>query len=664
MKKLVLIALIATSFTYGQLHVSSGSFIYADSIPLFIGDFGDTDADINLAGTTGDYTPANNGYIFLRNQSQIFQTLSSNSTANTGLGKISMYQEGTSDEYDYNYWGSPVHDPEGSAFNVTLGFYDPATDDLNPTAATIINGFDGNASPLLIADRWIFKYEQGVNTNGFTFVTASRGGDDLVAQGLGFTMKGTQGGAGANPTGTSQQYDFRGRPNTGDITVQVALDYTLVGNPYPSALNLQDFLTDPDNLPQHNGNAYFWQQDRSTNSHRQDSYIGGYGTYVPLPGDGAFVQAVFSNFDSAGNPIDIDGDPMTNPTNNDQTLISRKFIPPGQGFFVFGDSLDISTPGIDRVLTFKNSHRDYRREDGATPEAVFQGIEKIDDLNLTVNNSISNTQNAVITTPNTEEESVIKDYSILHFNIGIINDNLNKPISLSFYPQGTDDFDKGAEGYDLSFLRNNVYWSIKGRENPFNIQGTNYEENKVVPLTFNVTDPNVAFEISILEKEFFSDNISVYFLDKETNSFMEITNESHEFTIEEPGIYKDRFAITFVGAPETNEEGDDTAEDDSDDDSNDDDDVIAEDLLPEVNTEFVAFQDNLNKQIIIQNNGSLNINTITLYDVSGKILFTDTKNSSDQFISYGTGQYSTGVYILSVVMSDNEVITKKIAISN
>jgi len=643
MKKLVLIALLATSFTYSQLHVSSGSFIYADSIPIFIGDFGNAAADINLAGTSGDYTPINNGYIFLRNQSQLFQTLGTNSVANTGNGKISIYQEGTSDEFDYNYWGSPVHDPEGSAFNVTVGFYDPASDDLNPLPATLLNGFDGLASPLQIADRWLFKYEQGVNTSGFAFIPASRGGDNLLAQGLGFTMKGTQGTSAVN-TGSNQQYDFRGRPNTGDISVQVALDFTLVGNPYPSALDLQAFLTDPDNLPQHNGNAYFWQQDRSTNSHRTDSYVGGYGTYVPLPGEGNFTQAVFTGFDDNGNS---DGNTTAN---TDQTLISRRFIPPAQGFFVFGDSLDTSDPGITRVITFKNSHRVYAR-------AVFQGIEQL-DIDLLAGSANGNTQNS---TAQTQEESIIKDYSFLHFNVSIVNDGLNKPLTLSFYPQGTNGFDKGAEGYDISFLRNNVYWSIGNLESAFNIQGTNYEENKIVPITFNVSDPDAAFRIQITEKEFFDENISIFFLDKETNSSYEITNDSYEFTIEDPGLYKDRFAITFVGVPATNDE-----EDISDDEEEEDeDDVIAEELLPGVtNTEFIAFQDNINKQLNIQNNGSLDIRTVSLYDISGRLMFRDIRNSTDQFFSYDTGKYGTGIYILNVLMNDNEVITKKIAVSN
>ncbi|NJM79583.1 MAG: hypothetical protein HC854_08195, partial [Flavobacterium sp.] len=85
------------------------------------------------------------------------------------------------------------------------------------------------------------------------------GNTGVVEPGLGFTMKGVSGsditiahpisgslgdGVANNPS-NNQRYDFRGKPNDGDISVTVGAtagpnypNQTLAGNPYPSAINL------------------------------------------------------------------------------------------------------------------------------------------------------------------------------------------------------------------------------------------------------------------------------------------------------------------------------------------------------------------------------------------------------------------------------------------
>ncbi|PQJ27026.1 hypothetical protein BST92_14905, partial [Nonlabens arenilitoris] len=42
-----------------------------------------------------------------------------------------------------------------------------------------------------------------------------------------------------------QRIDFRGRPLNGDISMTIALDdVAIIGNPYPSALDMKKFLED------------------------------------------------------------------------------------------------------------------------------------------------------------------------------------------------------------------------------------------------------------------------------------------------------------------------------------------------------------------------------------------------------------------------------------
>ncbi len=639
MKKLVLIALLVTSFSYGQLHVSNGSYLYVNNEQVFVGDFGDAASDINLEGTaTGPlaYSQANNGYIFLRNQGQLFQTTTANSTLNTGLGKISIYQEGTANEYTFNYWSSPVQDPTanlGTGFNTTIGFYDPDVDDLNPTVAALIGGVNGNAAPLQIASFWLFTFtgDSGGNaTANFEQVGSSDITGEFIPPGFGFTMKGTNGTSSANP-GDAQQYDFRGRPNTGTINVPVFLDrFTFVGNPYPSAMDVQQFLLDPDNS-EIDGAAYFWQQAPAT-THFITDYVGGYGTYVPAPAAGLFTPATFTTFDvdgvSIGGALGMGAD------------LPRQIITVAQGFFVFTTTDTTIDAGVDENVTFKNDYRVFVQESAST--SVFQGIEKEDDVLLLSGRTQQNSQATI-----DENEEAIVDYSILRFETTIGNDDLIKPMALSFFDGATDGFDRTADGLDISGLRNTVYWPIEDRE--FVIQGTFFDVDKEIPLAFRAQDES-EFTVRITEKENFSQTILIFLLDRETGESHNITDLPYSFTLEE-GTYENRFVITFRQIEEI------------DDDSSDDD-VIAENFGQNNVPSLQAFQDNIIKQLSIQNVASLNVSTITMYDVTGKIMFSDNPNSINQTYTYGTGQYSTGIYIVNISVEGGEDITTKIAINN
>src|SRR5690606_17437444 len=103
---LILLITYSISFAQTDLYVSNNSYIYVDGTaftsgpnvaPLFV------NSRIQLAGV--------NSYIYLRNEAQLLQ---SNSIGNEGVGKLSVYQTGTSNTYMYNYWCSPVGNTDGS----------------------------------------------------------------------------------------------------------------------------------------------------------------------------------------------------------------------------------------------------------------------------------------------------------------------------------------------------------------------------------------------------------------------------------------------------------------------------------------------------------------------------------------------------------------------
>jgi hypothetical protein len=192
------------SFYYGnaQLHISpstSGdSYIYLSDRFLYVED------NINLEKNNNPETEAS---IYLRKESQLLQGEKS-TNLNYGNGLLSVFQEGTSNAFDYNYWALPVKDNiSKNQFGAVL--FQPKNK-TNSTPVHITGSLEGTSHPLRISRRWIYKYS-GNEYNDWQYV-----GDNFdVALGEGFTMKGVNGtdprlvnGVENNP-GNSQRYDFR-----------------------------------------------------------------------------------------------------------------------------------------------------------------------------------------------------------------------------------------------------------------------------------------------------------------------------------------------------------------------------------------------------------------------------------------------------------------------
>ncbi|MFN9113182.1 MAG: secretion protein, partial [Bacteroidota bacterium] len=196
---------------YSQLYVSSNSYVFVKNQYVFV------NQDIDLQ---------NNGFFYLRNEGQLLQGTSA-ASANKGLGKLSVFQEGTSDNFDYNYWCSPVGNASAAVGNENFGismFHVPTTN-INSNPANIAlynyNGASSNGS-LSIAAYWIWRYLSGTNYSEWI----QSGATTNISAGQGFTMKGTAGTdvtdvgeAVVNNPGSAQRYDFRGKPNDGNISV-------------------------------------------------------------------------------------------------------------------------------------------------------------------------------------------------------------------------------------------------------------------------------------------------------------------------------------------------------------------------------------------------------------------------------------------------------------
>ena len=593
---LFLVVCCSTNLAKAQLYVGGTSYVFVKNEVLFV----NQDVDIQ-----------NNGVLYLRNEAQLIQGTTGTST-NKGLGKLSVFQEGTSDNFDYNYWCSPVGNASATVGNENFGI----TQFHVPTSATasnpamMVTGYDGSASAasLSIASYWIWKFLSGVNYSEWVQTAAA----STIAAGQGFTMKGTAGTdavtvgeATANNPGGAQRYDFRGKPNDGTIAVNVAADkLTLTGNPYPSALHVNAFLLDPSNTDC-TGIAYYWEQDKTVNSHVLSNYQGGYGTYSPigtgLTTYGVYLPATFNTYNNDGT-LNVVGA-------SSGLAIQRKYAPIGQGFMIKGKAT-----GTPVAVSLKNVHRSYIKEadvysqfERGTGAANQDEIEKADG----------------------------DPFAVIRLN-ATMNNQYTKQLALVFLPTATDGVDRGIDALSPSEegLPNDVYFVLD--ENKYVIQGTDFEVSKRIPIGIKAgSSSSFTFEASLIENVEATQPIYLY--DGADGSYHDIKNNPFTLVLG-GGVYNNRFQITFTTTLSNN--------------------PVA------VNSNIRITQQSSSQTVEVANPTAEAIQSIAIYDLSGKQLVYQSPVGNTRSYSFSTSGFADGLYIVEVKTMDNQQVVQKILLGN
>lgn len=596
MKKTTLLILIfASTKCMSQIYFGPTANMYVKNEVLYV------QQDINLTS---------NSNLYLRNNAQLLQGTTGIS-GNTGAGSLSVYQEGTSDNFDYNYWCSPVGNASTSIGNENFGItlLNKPTSAIVSTPTTVLSTSDSNGTskPLAIAAKWIYKLINANNYSQWIFV----GGATTLAPGEGFSMKGTSGTDATDPEGTgitnnpggAQRYDFRGKPNDGNITITLGINNaTLTGNPYPSALHLNAFLLDGSNTATA-GIAYFWEQDKTVNSHTLVNYKGGYGSYSPvnLTSSGVYVPATFNSYNADGS-INTTG-------SSTGLVIDRRYSPIGQGFVISANA--------NGTAIFKNNQRVFIKE--STGSSQFE--KKAPQEKMANNEKVT--------------EKIVEKVS--HFKLNtIINNQFTRQLALAFVPEATDGIDIGIDALNMDdSLPNDVtFWLENGS---YVIQGINFDENKMIPLFVKVTT-TTTFKFFIPEVVNFDTSQMIYLYDTLDNSYHDIKNGIFEIAVE-PGIYLDRFKITFKNQATLGTGN-------------------------EIIKHFFISQDNSSSNLKVFNPNNLTLKSFTLYDVLGKIVLSKKDLGTDQNYIFSTSGLSNGVYITEFLTINNERFIKKIIISN
>ncbi|MBU2950452.1 hypothetical protein KO493_07070 [Tamlana agarivorans] len=443
--------------------------------------------DIGTKGTTGT-----KALIDLQGESQLIQTQDSK-LEEDGEGYLQRDQQGTVNKYSYNYWSSPVHSSSGAPFTYTVK--DVLKNDNNGSDPTVpidfVSGYDGDDSstPVKIAEYWINVYNNVANNYWKWNRVLSTG---TINAGEGFTMK----GPGSGPIGTEINYVFEGIPNNGSLELGIfSGNEYLIGNPYPSAIDANLFISDNQGVI--TGSLYYWEHVGG-GSHFLADYEGSYGTYN-LSGAAPHVTAP-----SAIPPI----------ANVISTKLPKQYIPVAQGFFVEARNTNI--------ITFQNSQRIFKTEG---TESVF--IKE-------TNTKTSKTTN--VKTGDTRPKIRLKYSSPLGYQ---------RQLLTTVDTSATQNVDWGYDAKLIEDLPEDMSWEIENDK--YVIQGIDtIEASTILPLIVKTREKAsdnggiVTFSIDSLQND--AQNYNVYLKDFDT--YHDLKQAPYDATVSK-GETIGRFALAF-----------------------------------------------------------------------------------------------------------------------
>jgi len=416
-----------------------------------------------------------------------------------GNGKLYKDQQAkVPSVYRYHYWSSPVNEVNLESYRVGQVMKDGNIPTSENSTITDINWFgvgpdeldgapgEAGSTPITISTYWIYTNLNDIG-DGSSYVKQKETG--MIQRGQGYTMKST----GQNP----QNFTFIGTPNDGNIEFNLTANTSsLLGNPYPSNLDLGDFISTNQNVI--DGTVYFWEHtgeeriyDSETTGHNIWGYFGGYSQRNLVMG----IAANTAIYGTAG---------LGTGTYN----APGKHASVAQGFFV----LTNSTGG---TLRFLNAHREYNADtfffkEASRKAALEKDLTPIIKLGFEHNNDF--------------EES-------LHRQIGI-----------SFIAFNDFNYQSGYDSYMLDLGNTDMYWEFdQAPGSKLIIAGIGaITDGMEVPLTIKINSASAIF-IELDEKQ----NIQreFYLEDKLTGNFYDFADT---IQLDLPiGVYKKRFYLVF-----------------------------------------------------------------------------------------------------------------------
>lgn len=325
------------------------------------------------------------------------------------------------------------------------------------------------------------------NTESGTYISANE--LSVMNAGLGYAI-----GTPTTFTSTPAIFNgmFYGVPNNGPIATPITIgtsDLNLVGNPYPSAVNAYDLLSDTANTAAIDGTIYFWNNNFPSgvamdisSDYAVYNYTGGIGTTQ-------------SNLPATTNPA-----------------IPNGKIAAAQGFFVRGLNASSS-------LMFKNSMRISGNNSQYFRNSNSNAIDNLERHRIWV--EISNAQGAY------------------------------KQTMVGYVENATNGIERGFDSallettnpVSLYSVVNTSKLAIQGKALPF-------DSNDLIPLGFKVTTGGT-YQIKLSDFDGLFSTQGIYLQDNVTQTVHDFSTGSYTFTTA-TGTFDDRFILKFSPTLGTN----------------------------------------------------------------------------------------------------------------
>ena len=357
---------------------------------------------------------------------------------------------------DFTYWSSPVNTTIGQAF-VNVG-----------------------------ADR-IFQWEIPTTTPNFW-------GDWSIASGTMTSARGYISEApSTTPDGGTHSVTFAGTPNNGTLGIFVGhnndaigdSDFNLIGNPYPSAINIDQFIQLGDN-----------GEIRDNTNLDGTIWLWTHNTGIDVSGQ--FLGLDYATYNLTGGILAQSGGVV--PTGN---------IGSGQGFFV--KTISSGTVFFQNDMRLQNQNDQFFRA------------------------------------PDTKTTTTtIKDRVWL--NVESNSGGAFSQILVGFFGNATDGFDRGYEGtrlgaswIDFYSKIDTVHYAVQGLSS-FNL-------DKKVAIGFDTYIPDaLTYTISIYNTEGALNENDIYLVDNELGIVHDLKLADYEFDVNGEGNFPDRFTLQFTNS--------------------------------------------------------------------------------------------------------------------
>lgn len=362
---------------------------------------------------------------------------------------------------DFTYWSSPLKESSGYTLK--------------------------KLSPLTLASKYYKWNDAWVSVNANT---------EVMVPGKGYIVRAPQNFDIQGQAGAVAKVDsvvFKGLPNNGVVKIPVNGNqkWNLIGNPYPSALSIDEFYNNLNNRSKLHGTVYIWTHNTPIGN------VNGTGYYSYSPSD-------YATYNQTG------GTATTMSMTNSQQNLPLGYIASGQSFFVQGE--------IGGEVEFNNSMR-------VTQTGLNNQFFKPAPTE-TVENWQSSGKHRVWLNITNEQQNA--------FNQALVG----------YIENATNDLDWGYDGVVFSGGSVMLY-SILGDKN-LTIQGKAlpFSNQDEVPLGYKTTLTGT-LKISIDHVDGLFEGQNVYLKDNVTGIVHNLKDSDYTFTTV-PGTFNDRFVLRYL----------------------------------------------------------------------------------------------------------------------